>query len=363
MINGEILNICSAFSLDGNPVDCISYGTGHINSTMLVQTDTGARYILQQINNGIFRDVDGLMNNIVSVTSHVIKKRIASGGDPSRCSLRFLPSYDGKYYTCRGGKYFRMYGYVGDAVSYDVADDPGLTRLLGSAVGEFQQALGDFDASGLVETIPDFHNTEKRYRDFEQAVAADVTGRARDVAEEIEFVRSRREMYGRVVDMIAAGELPLRVTHNDTKLNNVLFDSESGKVLCVIDLDTVMPGSVLYDIGDAVRFCAASAEEDERDLERMFFRLENYRGFCEGFLSSCGDSLTEKEKELIPFSCRLMTIECGMRFLTDHINGDTYFHITREGQNLDRARTQFKLVSDMEKRDREMKKVIDDILA
>lgn len=341
------LQIASLFCIDGIPVESVCFGNGHINRTCLITTDTGKKYVLQKINESVFKNVDGLMANVFAVTEYIRSVAENSNEDISRCTLNLIRSVNGEKYVRYDG-FYRLYTYIDNATSYDIADGPELTRALGLAVGQFQKKLDRFDASLLIETIPNFHNTESRYVDFERAVKEDRAGRASAIAEEIDFIRTRKNMCSVIVDKIANGEIPLRVTHNDTKLNNVLFDKDTREILCVIDLDTVMPGAVHYDFGDAVRFCSATAKEDERDLSKMYCDIDKYRGFCDGFLSVCGDRLNECEIELLPFSCRLLTFECGMRFLTDYLNGDIYFNVTRDGQNLDRARTQFKLVSDME---------------
>ena len=253
---------------------------------------------------------------------------------------------------------FRMYRFVGGTTSYQVVEDPRHFYCAAKAFGRFQTMLSDFPADELFETIPNFHNTRTRFDDFARAVEDDKMGRKADVMPEIEFAMAHRHLEGLIVDALADGSLPLRVTHNDTKLNNVLIDASSGEGLCVIDLDTVMPGSLLYDFGDSIRFGANLVEEDEQDLSKVCLDLPLFEQFTKGFLEAIGGSITQKEAELLPESAILMTLECGIRFLGDHLNGDTYFRIHREGQNLDRARTQLKLVDDMEHRIDEMRAVV-----
>ena len=333
------------------------YGSGHINKTFLVVSETGKKYIVQRVNTSVFKNTAGLMSNISEVTKHIREKAISAGQDPDRATMAILPTDDGRSFVENESGVWRAMRFI-KSESHDRAERPELAGALGRAVGRFQKWVADLDPSKLVETIPDFHDTGKRYEAFEKAVSEDIAGRAKDVKPEIAFVRARKDETTKLTSLIKTGELPLRITHNDTKLNNVLFDTETGEPLCMIDLDTVMPGLVHYDFGDAVRFCAATADEDERDLTKMHFSMENYRAFAEGFLEECGGDLTEKEISLLPFSCRLLTLECGMRFLTDYLNGDTYFSVSREGQNLDRCRTQFRLVKEMEERFDEMQTAV-----
>ena len=217
------------------------------------------------------------------------------------------------------------------------------------AFGKFAKTLKECDASKLYEIIPDFHNTKQRFENFKKAVNEDVLGRKKDCQEEIAFVMERQHYYSMIVDKLASGEIPLKVTHNDTKLNNVLLDAKTGEPVCVIDLDTIMPGSLCYDFGDSIRFGCNPCEEDEKDLSKVNFRFDLYKVYLDGYLSAVGDDITQVEKDNLALGSIMMTIECGMRFLTDYLVGDTYFKTSREGQNLDRCRTQFKLVSDMEK--------------
>ena len=251
-----------------------------------------------------------------------------------------------------------MYNYVERSASFEMVETPEQFYESARAFGRFQKMLSDYPANELYDTIPLFHNTVKRFADFKEAVANDLAGRKANVEAEINFVLAREADAAVVVDAIANGSVPLRVTHNDTKLNNVLFDAETGKGLCVIDLDTVMPGSLLYDYGDSLRFGASTGAEDEVDLDKISFDLELFEAYTKGFIEEVGDTLTPMEIELLPFSAKLLTYECGMRFLGDYLNGDTYFKIHRENHNLDRARTQFKLVADIESKMDEMKKIV-----
>ncbi len=336
-------------------------GNGHINSTYLVKTANNS-YCLQKINTSIFKDLDGLMNNIEAVTEHIRKKSIALGRNPYRSTLKFLTANTGKSYVEINGSAYRMYHYIDDVFTIEKMENPSHFYLSGVAFGEFANFLSDFDASVLSETIKNFHNTVSRYNDFESAIANNLSGRASEAQAEIAFVRERKDFVSMFVDRLADGSLPLRVTHNDTKLNNVLFDIKTEAPVSVIDLDTVMPGSYLYDFGDAIRSGATHAAEDEKNLDIVDFDLELYKAFAKGYIEQCGNSLTEVEIELLPYASIMLTLECGIRFLTDHINGDTYFKIHREGHNLDRCRTQFKLVYEMEKNLDKLKEIINSLV-
>ena len=303
-----------------------------------------------------------LMENIVGVTGYLRNIVIERGGDPERECLRVFFTKDGKpYFRTENGECWRCYNFITGAHACQSIDDPKTFFNAAKAFGTFQCLLADYPSSTLHETIPNFHNTRSRFADFKKAVGDDLKGRAAGVQEEIDFVLSREGDTGILVDMLSNGELPLRVTHNDTKLNNVMFDNETDEGICVIDLDTVMPGLSLYDFGDSIRFGASTAAEDEKDLSKVNFDIELYKVYTEGYLSAAGKSLTDAEIEYLPFSSKLMTLECGMRFLGDYLNGDTYFRIDYPEHNLVRARTQFKLVEDMEKQMDEMKKVTQEI--
>ena len=323
------------------------FGNGHINDTYVV--DGSPKYILQSINTSIFKDPEGLMQNICGITEHIKAKLIEKGGDPDRETLTVIKTKSGKaYYKADEETCFRMYKFIENAVSYEAVSDPRQLYSAAKAFGKFQKMLADYPAETLHETIANFHNTVDRFRQLHEAIDNNKAGRLGEVAEEIEFALSREKEASLVVDAIADGSVPLRVTHNDTKLNNVMFDKDTDEGICVIDLDTVMPGSLLYDFGDALRFAGSSGAEDETDLSKIWFDLECYEQFAKGFIEELKDTFTEREKELLSFSVKLMSLECGIRFLADHLNGDTYFKVHREGHNLDRCRTQFKLVADIE---------------
>lgn len=341
------------FATDGEPIFCGRYGSGHINETYLLVDSTAREYILQKVNINVFKNPDALMKNIVDVTEHLRK----TASSP-REVLTLVPTRDGAKWLNKDGEYWRLYEFVSDSISFDKADTPDIFRESAVAFGNFQNQLADFPAHTLTETIPNFHNTPVRYERFKEAIAKDVCSRAKDVQREIDFVLAREEYASTLTKLQSSGDLPLRVTHNDTKLNNVLFDRHTRKGLCVIDLDTVMPGLAVNDFGDAIRFGASTATEDEQNLSKVGFLLSFFEAFAEGFLLACGKSLTRCEVEHLCDGAKTMTLECGMRFLTDYLSGDTYFTTHRVGQNLDRCRTQFKLISDMEACWNDMQRII-----
>lgn len=356
-------SIIKNFQIEGALVSCERYGEGHINETYLAKIINGEKntdFILQKINNKIFKNVDGLMQNIKSVTEFSRSKILERGGNPDRESLSLVYTLDGKsyYFDEKSQGYFRVYKFITDAVAYQVVEKPEHFYQSAVAFGNFANLLSEFDASGLFEVIPNFHNTKKRFKDFLAALTADKLNRAKDVKEEIKFVLDRVEYCGKIVDLLESGKMPTKVTHNDTKLNNVMLDVISGKPVAVIDLDTIMPGSICYDFGDSIRFGCNPANEDEKDLSKVNFDINLFEQYVKGYLYALGDSITAIEKENLVTGAILMTYECGMRFLADHLEGDVYFHTKRENHNLDRARTQFKLVSDMEKLYDELQKIV-----
>ncbi len=335
--------VLDAFDFGGAIRDCHPFGNGHINTTFLVTADTGSRYILQKISDLLTTDAEGLMNNIAAVTRHIQKKE----SDPRRV-LSILPARDGRYFFQDVTGNWRVYRYVENSVCMEQAQNEGDLYRIAFAFGRFMEQLKDFPAEELMEVIPDFHNTPMRYRKFRQAVEKDIAGRRSSVESEIGFLLKREEEAGVLQRMRERGELPVRVTHNDTKLNNILFDADSGEPLCVIDLDTVMPGLSLYDFGDLIRYGASTAAEDEKDLSRVHLDLSRYELFRKGFTDACPD-LTKTETELLPVGAKVITLEQAVRFLTDYLEGDVYYKTDYAGQNLDRTRTQIRLVSEMEK--------------
>ncbi|MDO5023119.1 MAG: aminoglycoside phosphotransferase family protein [Eubacteriales bacterium] len=345
-------NACFEFKTHGTPVSCERYGNGHINETYLVITDTGTWYILQKINHNVFKDVAGLMHNISSVTKHLYSQT----PDPRRVLTIVEPKSGGTYIQDSEG-YWRMYVFVTDSICLERPESPKDFFSSAVAFGAFQNQLSGFDAASLNETIKDFHNTPRRFLNLKKAIEEDKLGRAKTCQREIDFCMQREEICSFMTDLLDKGELKLRVTHNDTKLNNVMLDSKTREPLCVIDLDTVMPGLAANDFGDSIRFGASTAKEDEEDLSKVNMSLELYESYTKGFLQECKQALNEREIETLPMGALLMTHECGMRFLTDYLEGDTYFRIHRPDHNLIRCRTQFKLVEDMEHKMGDMQKI------
>ncbi len=346
----ELKAIASAFEIRGNITDIQKITMGHINETHRISCDMGTDYILQKINTGIFKDPYALTENILAVTEHLGKTVLARGGDREREAMTLVPLKNGGYLFENDGAFYRMYICISNATCYNSAEIKGLFKSSARAFGRFQTLLSDFPAERLHETIPMFHNTPKRMRDLEASVMANASGRLSECLGEVGFFYARRDFCSKIVSKLGSGELPMRVTHNDTKLNNVMIDNDTHEGICVIDLDTVMPGSVLYDFGDSIRFGASTAAEDEKDLSKVSMSLDLFEEYVDGFISEAGSSLTELELDMLPIGAIMMTLECGMRFLADHIDGDKYFSLHYEGQNLDRARTQIKLVSDMERK-------------
>ena len=362
-MNININEIINKFNFIGKFEKAEPYGFGHINSTYSVyfedEDNSIHRYILQKINTNIFKDEEKLMENIVNITSHIKEKIMNAGGNPNRETLIIVKTKDGKsFYRSENGDCWRAYIFIENARTYQLVESSKHFYNSGKAFGKFQQYLSDFPAEKLYETIPDFHNTEKRYEAFLQAVKNDAKGRVKEISEEIKFVMDRAEDTKILVNLLREGKLPLRVTHNDTKFNNVLIDAVTGEGICVIDLDTVMPGLSLYDFGDSIRSGATTALEDEVDLSKVWLDLELFESFTKGFIEASGKSLTEMEIKYLPFSAKLLTFECGMRFLADYLNGDIYFKIHRENHNLDRARNQFKLVADIENKFEKMEAIV-----
>ena len=361
-MNNKIFSVVKKFDIAGEPVDSIPYGSGHVNDTRLVTVNlekSQKRYILQSINKNVFKDPPSLMENFVSVTDYIKQLLINEGKDAERGVLSVIKTHDGKnYFVDEDGQYWRLLTFIYNSMSYDKVENP--IQFYESAVsfGNFQYMLRDYPAETLVETIPNFHNTPDRLRQFCEAVALDACGRAKDIKDDIEFVLHRSDFANLLENAHKEGRLPLRVTHNDTKLNNILFDKDTHEALCVCDLDTIMPGYSINDFGDSIRFGATTALEDEADLAKVNFDISLYELYVKGFIEGANGGLTEGELDLLPYGAMMTTFECGMRFLTDYLNGDTYFRIHREGHNLDRARNQFKLLSDMEKRIDEMKEIV-----
>ena len=348
-------DVLARFQLDAPAVSCERYGCGHINETYLVVTESGRRYILQKISNRAFPDVAGLQENIAAVTEFLHTQT----SDPYG-ALTLIPTDEGKMYLhWAENSDWRVYDFIEGSLCLQKPETAEDFYQSAIAFGTFQQQLADFPAHTLHETIKNFHNTPDRFRIFKEVLAKDVMGRAKDVQPEIEFALAHEEMGGRLMGLLKEGKLPLRVTHNDTKLNNVMLTESERKPMCVIDLDTTMPGLSAYDFGDSIRFGAATAAEDETDLSKMEMDLDLFRIFTRGFLTAC-PGLTAEERKALPLGAMTMTLECGVRFLTDYLDGDHYFGIHRPDHNLDRCRTQFKLVRDMESKWDEMMKIVEE---
>ena len=353
--SNKVHEAIDGFKLPGELKECIRYGSGHINDTyrLTYETPQGTkRYILQRMSKSIFKKPVELMENVSGVTAWLRKKIIENGGDPERETLTLVKSNDGlPYFVDSTGEYWRVYLFIEGATCYDAVKDDNDFYQSAVAFGHFQRLLADYPAETLHETIKDFHNTPDRLEKFKKAVAEDICGRAASVLE-------REELTHALYDLQLDGRLPLRVTHNDTKLNNIMIDDETGKAICVIDLDTVMPGLTANDFGDSIRFGASTALEDEQDLSKVSCDLHLFDVYARGFIEGCGGALTDLEIDMLPMGAILMTFENGIRFLTDHLEGDHYFHIHREGHNLDRCRTQLTLVKDMQEKLPQMNAII-----
>lgn len=341
-----------------------SLSTGHINDTFEVafrQKDGGKRrYILQRINHHVFHEPEAVMKNIWGVTQHLRKKILEEGGDLSREMLNVIPSVDNKcYYKDSNGYMWRAFDFIEDSVCLDTVEEPNQFYQSAVAFGKFQKMLSDYPAEELYETIPDFHNTPMRLKNLKKAVEENKSGRAGLVQEEYQFIMAREKELAILQNLLEKGELPLRVTHNDTKLNNVMLDADTGEGLCVLDLDTVMPGLAVTDFGDAIRFGASTAEEDERDLSKVWIDLTLFEAYTKGYLETCGNSLTPTEIEMLPLGAKTMTLECASRFLADYIDGDIYFRTEYPDHNLVRCHTQMKLAADMERKWPQMIEIVD----
>ncbi len=347
--------IAEHFGITGLIAHVEEIHSGNINRTFLVavqKNNDQKEYVFQRINTFVFKKPEEVMHNILAVTEHIKAKLIETEGSYERRVLSFLVGEDGKpyYYTTDTQHFWRVYEYVNDTVAYDIMEKPVLFYEAGHSFGEFQKRLSDFPAQTLYETIPNFHNTPVRMADFRRAVEQDLAGRRRTVEADIQFLLDREAECGVLQQKLDAGEIPWRVTHNDTKINNILFDTETNRGVCVIDLDTIMPGTALYDFGDAVRYGASTALEDEPDLSKVSLDLNLYEQFTKGFLETMGPSMTKQELALLPHSVKIMTLELASRFLADYLNGDTYFKIRYDDHNLVRARTQIQLARDIERK-------------
>ena len=352
MNNTRICEIASHFALCGEVMDVKECHSGHINSTYFITCKNGTltkRYTMQMINTNVLKNPDEVMENIVNVTGHIREGLIAQGIDPTRRTLNVIYTTDGKWgYTDSDGRYWRFYDFIEDSDNYNQVESSEMFERVGFAFGHFQMQLRDFDASKLHETIPNFHNTEWRFDNLMNSMVNNKAGRVQSVLPELKFAIDRKHITSFINNGIEDGSLALRVTHNDTKLNNIMIDHDTGEGICVIDLDTVMPGSVLADFGDSIRFGASSAAEDEINLDRVYCRLDMFEAYAKGFIEGLEGTLSENEIRALPMGAIILTYETGIRFLADYLDGDSYFRIEYPEHNLDRARNQFKLVWDME---------------
>lgn len=350
--------ISEKFDINGTSIDSTPITEGLINSTYKISTDSGKDYILQKINTNVFKNPDELMQNIENVCKYIS----ARVDDPEREAMTVIRTKDGKlWYRAEDGGCWRVYKFIGGAKSIQAAENEMSLYYAAKAFGKFQRLLGDYDASTLFETIPNFHNTVSRFADFKAAVEHASPERRAECEKEIEQIYALEPYAHMIVDGLANGKLPLRVTHNDTKLNNVMLDNVTGEGVCVIDLDTVMPGSLLYDFGDGVRFAACNSAEDERDLSKVYHRLDLFEQYTHGFLDGIGANITENERDMLPVSVVILTYELVLRFLGDYLNGDIYFRVAedRPKHNLERGRAQLKLTLDTISKLDEMKKIVE----
>ena len=361
------IHILPHFQFKGNYKSCREVHSGNINNTYILEFSDGDSirwYTMQRVNTNVFRNPRGLMGNIDAVTRHLRENILKEHGNPDRQVLELVRANDGDcMYTDGDGGVWRAYTYITNALALDVVTKPEQMEEVGRGFGRFQRYLADFPAEQLCETIPGFHNTIKRFEAFQKSVAEDKAGRVHGVRAEIDFMLERGDMMGEIVRQLESGALPLRVTHNDAKSNNVLLDEASGKALCVIDLDTVMPGSSLYDYGDGVRFGASAAREDERDTSRVFLDMEKARAFTRGFVQETAGILSSEELLCLPLGAKVITCEMAMRFLHDYLDGDIYFKINAPDHNLVRARAQIALQKSIEKKEPELNAMVESYIS
>ena len=360
-VDESVVEVCRHFNIKGEAVSQCIFTDGHINTTLLLVFDEEGetkKYLIQGINTHVFKNPEELMENIVGVTTFIKKKIIENGGNAERETLTFLQAETGKYFFYSGDKCWRIYNFIDNAHTCNKIENKQHFENAGRSFGNFQKHLAEYPMGNLHETIKDFHNTPKRFDNLEAAINNNLSGRADNVKTDIEFAMARRADAGRLLDLHAQGKIPLRVTHNDTKLNNILFDDVTNEGICVIDLDTIMPGFSLYDFGDAIRFGGNTTREDDDNLDNVQISLELFESYAEGFLSASAKALTIDEVENLAFSAMLMTLECGIRFLTDYLDGDVYFRTHYPEHNLVRARNQFKLVYEIEQHMDEMNEIV-----
>ena len=357
--------IAEKFNIQGKVISIDEIKRGYINRTYKVETLSENnhihKYILQRINTNVFPDVESLMSNFQLTTEH-LSHNLSMPGNHTRGTVQTLRlTKDGKPFLKNNSSVWRMMTYFDNVYSLDIPNNPDVFYYAGVSFGRFMKVMSSVDPSEIKEVIPNFHNTKSRYIDLENAISRNVQNRVDGVKAEIDFIRARAELFGKITDALEAGAIPTRICHNDCNLNNILFDNDTNLPVAIIDLDTVMPSSPLYDFGDSMRIGTNTAKDDEKDLSKVSCNLQYYEAYANGYLEACGEILTIKELELLPYASLIITAEDGIRFLMDYINGDTYYHIDYSGQNLDRARTQLKLLEDMEAKLPDIKNILQKI--
>ena len=361
----HLYSVAKRFSIQGEIVSIEHINKGYINRTYKVEARSEQnqvhRYILQRINTNVFPDIDALMENFQLTTEHLFNKLQMPGYHELGTAQRLRTTLDGNLYFTDDSGTWRMMTYFDNVYSLDIPDDPEVFYYTGVSFGRFIKAMSSVSPAKVKEVIPNFHNTKSRYQDLESSISCDPQNRVKEVGDEISFVRARTDLFGKITEALEAGVIPTRICHNDCNLNNILFDEKTNLPVAIIDLDTVMPSSPLYDFGDSMRIGTNTAKDDEKDLSKVSCSLRLYEAYARGYLEACGDLLTREELELLPYAALIITAEDGIRFLADHINGDTYYQIDYPGQNLDRARTQLKLLEDMEKKLPEIRKILQKI--
>lgn len=357
--------IAEKFNIQGKVISIDEIKRGYINRTYKVETLSETnhihKYILQSINTNVFPDVESLMSNF-QLTTEYLSHNLSMPGNHTRGTVQTLRlTKDGKPFLKNNSGVWRMMTYFDNVYSLDIPDNTEVFYYAGVSFGRFMKVMSSVDSSKIKEVIPNFHNTKSRYIDLENAISRNPLNRVKDVKNEIDFIRARTDLFGKITEALETGVIPTRICHNDCNLNNILFDNDTNLPVAIIDLDTVMPSSPLYDFGDSMRIGTNTAKDDEKDLSKISCNLELYEVYARGYLEACGDILTTKELELLPYASLIITAEDGIRFLMDHINGDTYYHIDYPGQNLDRARTQLKLLEDMEAKLPDIKRILQEI--
>lgn len=360
----HLQEISKQFQIYGEIQHAETFKIGHINETYSATYDQGGtrvRYIHQKINSHVFQNPPAVMKNLMRVTTHLRRKlELQEASDITRRSLILIPTRNGQsFYRNGNNEFWRTFVFIEGVQTFESVQSPEQALQAGRAFGEFQSLLVDLPGGRLIETIPNFHNTRKRFTALQQAIQKDHYNRAKEAQAEIAFALAHEQIVDVILDAMARGRIPERITHNDTKFNNVMLDTKSGEAMCVVDLDTVMPGCALYDFGDMVRTTTSPTLEDEKDLTKVNMQMPVFKKLAEGYFSTAGSFLTQAEKNLMAFAGKLITFEIGIRFLTDFLSGDTYFRIHRPGHNLDRCRTQFKLVESIEQQEKAMQKFVD----